>query len=532
MHGLPNVASSRSCLLRCASRTWPCRSCIGLGLMLRAVLLLTVLVHARSAPDVDARLVPPDDEPEGEKPSSSEDEKTEVVWVTEGSEAPDDKGPHMLSPEILAKAGLASPPAKSATAAKGTPTPARSAGPSGRPIDTHAKAEAVGQAPIIARVEAVPPGDDSKPAKNKKAHLRPTDIFPADDGGLASRDHDGAEIVVISDGTQEGLNEGLAAEAAAATAAAPRPDYAPLDVDEASKELVASKQQEEKLPGRQKATTDPWEVSDGPSLTDDPCELPHPPGIGDENDLNGRSRWSRFYTLRDVCVTQKMQCGGTLPTGFGIDGSSRFNPLDAFQEWLDIVPAGCNNTGKDVPREGTGLAFTVQHYRAFNPDSILHQASSSLSLDWDAAYTRGMQAKLAHTSSVLLPQFTSREQLEEKSPWLLGMLDVVLPRCVLPHLCTDGQPNLRSCENMSAPVCFDELLIHRQVGPWLRRNTTELTGPYPVGRKFFPEFSDARRFQRRAAEILGLPKCPPVYKRLTLTLAVRRDATGCASNAT
>ena len=351
----------------------------------------------------------------------------------------------------------------------------------------------------------------------KSLSAKPENIFPEDDRGLVSRadDEDGA-IEVISDGTQEGLKEGFAAQAAAITAAAPRPVYAPLDDPSNDPNIPKD---HTPLPGRQKGK----DVI--PAASGDVCTLPHPPGIGSETDPKGKPRWSRFYTLRDVCVSSRPRwCGTQLDTGFGMyrKGNQQFQPLDTTQKLLDVFPRNCTiKVPNNARHETSGLAFTVQHYRTFQADSILNQASSALSLDWDAAYTVGMMPKLAKTSTVLLPQFSSHEQLETDAPWLMGMLDVVLPKCVLPHMCPNGR-QLRACDNLTQPVCFDELLLHRQVGPWLRRFSSETD----LDRKFFPEMADARRFQRRATEVLDLPKCPPVYKRLTITLAVRRDALG------
>jgi hypothetical protein len=468
--------------------------------------LLCGLLAVQGAPDGNARLVPRE---ENKLSSSTGDDATEVVWVTEGAEEQEDKGPTMLSAQALARSGLTAPARKDEAH-----TGRRKHAEKGRAVDVHARAEVVTEG----RVEGPPGVTDPREVEKRLKTMRPGDIFPEDEESIATREADDqAEVVVISDGTQEGIKAGFAAEAAAATAAAPRPEYPVWDKE--PEELKAA-DDDSQLPGRQKA------LKEVPMPeTDDPCDLPRPPGIGSETDEKGKPRWSRFYTLRDVCVTTKPQtCGSVLPGGFGIDNSSVFEPLDALSEWLDVVPAGCKTAPRNAERQGTGLAFTIQHYRAFQPDSILHQASSALALDWDAAFTRGMQPKLAHTSSVLLPQFASREQLETTAPWMTGMFDVVLPRCVLPHACPDGKPQMRTCDNLTQSVCFDELLIHRQVGPFLRR---DLTAEWPsLGRKFFPEFSDARRFQRRAAETLGLPKCPPVYKRLTLTLAIRRDGTG------
>ena len=381
-------------------------------------------------------------------------------------------------------------------------------------VDVHATAS------ILTRGQAV--NDTKEAAKIAKAarslKARPKDIFPEDEGGLVSRADDEDEVVVITDGTQEGLYEGFAAEAAAVTAAAPRPVYSPLDNPSNDPNVPID---HTPLPGRQKAGTEVLPVASG-----DVCTLSHPAGIGSDTDSTGKPRWSRFYTLRDVCVSSRPRwCGTQLDTGFGMTrhGSNNFQPLDATQKLLDIFPRNCTiKVPANARHEATGLAFTVQHFRTFKEDSILNQASSALSLDWDAAYTVGMLPKLAKTSTVLLPQFSTREQLETEAPWLVGMLDVVLPRCVLPHLCPGGRPELRACDNLTSPVCFDELLVHRQVGPWLRRKSTE----GDLDRKFFPEMSDARRFQRRATDVLELPKCPPVYKRLTITLAVRRDALG------
>jgi hypothetical protein len=394
-------------------------------------------------------------------------------------------------------------------------------GAEGAPDDAAAAIDVHAMAPDGLRVRHRSDNDTKAQTEideaTKSLKAKPDNIFPEDDRGLVSRadDEDGV-IEVISDGTQEGLEEGFAAEAAAVTAAAPRPVYSPLDDPSNDPNIPKD---HTPLPGRQKGK----DVL--PEASGDVCTLSHPPGIGSETDSKGKPRWSRFYTLRDVCVSSRPRwCGTQLDTGFGMtrQGSQQFQPLDTTQKLLDVFPRNCTIKVPDNARhEASGLAFTVQHFRTFQSDSILNQASSALSLDWDAAYTVGMMSKLAKTSTVLLPQFSSREQLETDAPWLMGMLDVVLPKCVLPHMCPSGR-QLRTCDNLTQPVCFDELLVHRQVGPWLRRMSSE----GDLDRKFFPEMADARRFQRRAADVLELPKCPPVYKRLTITLAVRRDALG------
>ena len=394
-------------------------------------------------------------------------------------------------------------------------------GAEGAPDDAAAAIDVHAMAPDGLRVRHRSDNDTKAQTEideaTKSLKAKPDNIFPEDDRGLVSRadDEDGV-IEVISDGTQEGLEEGFAAEAAAITAAAPRPVYSPLDDPSNDPNIPKD---HTPLPGRQKGK----DVL--PEASGDVCTLSHPPGIGSETDPKGKPRWSRFYTLRDVCVSSRPRwCGTQLDTGFGMtrQGSQQFQPLDTTQKLLDVFPRNCTIKVPDNARhEASGLAFTVQHFRTFQSDSILNQASSALSLDWDAAYTVGMMSKLAKTSTVLLPQFSSREQLETDAPWLMGMLDVVLPKCVLPHMCPSGR-QLRTCDNLTQPVCFDELLVHRQVGPWLRRMSSE----GDLDRKFFPEMADARRFQRRAADVLELPKCPPVYKRLTITLAVRRDALG------
>ena len=48
-------------------------------------------------------------------------------------------------------------------------------------------------------------------------------------------------------------------------------------------------------------------------------------------------------------------------------------------------------------------------------------------------------------------------------------------------------------------------------------------------RQLFAGTSDVRRFQWRAASTLRLPDCPPPSEKLTITLAVRRDARGYAN---
>merc|ERR1719424_2450576 len=88
-------------------------------------------------------------------------------------------------------------------------------------------------APFLPRVRHRSDNDTKAQAEidqaTKSLKAKPDNIFPEDDRGLVSRadDEDGV-IEVISDGTQEGLEEGFAAEAAAVTAAAPRPVYSPL----------------------------------------------------------------------------------------------------------------------------------------------------------------------------------------------------------------------------------------------------------------------------------------------------------------
>ena len=379
----------------------------------------------------------------------------EVVWVTDGAA------------QRAAKLSLTDP---SATASEYEAANSDSNGFAvhrDEVVDTHETVPRVRRSPEREVNDTKAQAEIDQAAKSLKA--RPKDIFPEDDRGLVSRadDEDGV-IEVISDGTQEGLEEGFAAEAAAVTAAAPRPVYSPLDDPTNDPNIPKD---HTPLPGRQKAGE---EVQ--PKASGDVCTLSHPPGIGSETDPKGKPRWSRFYTLRDVCVSSRPRwCGTQLDTGFGMtrSGSKRFQPLDTTQKLLDVFPRNCTiKVPSNARHEATGLAFTVQHFRTFKADSILNQASSALSLDWDAAYTVGMLPKLAKTSTVLLPQFSSREQLESDAPWLVGMLDVVLPRCVLPHLCPNGRV-LRACDNLTQPVCFNELLVHRQVGPWLRRKSSE-----------------------------------------------------------
>ena len=268
-----------------------------------------------------------------------------------------------------------------------------------------------------------------------------------------------------------------------------------------------------------------------------PCKSPE--AIADER----TDAWSRFYVVRDVCIKGRQRCGSQPRNGFEREEQA-FNPLSVLEKWADIYELSCPGKPSDARREAKGLAFVVQHVDTFFPFNIAHQADSLLSLYSDMTSSSHMTERLANASSVLLPQFLSDESLHAW-PWLVDMLKVVLPNA------TTGERVMRTCEDLAArpPICFDELIVHRQMGPWVNKdggdrrklhkiNPELLPSPSPgpfddvrddaaeVSRMYFPSESTAKSFRQRAKEVLQLPTCPDVGKSLTLTLVVRRDARG------
>ena len=267
------------------------------------------------------------------------------------------------------------------------------------------------------------------------------------------------------------------------------------------------------------------------------CNTPSAEPVTDELDADGRPRWSRFYSVKDVCLAIRPEaCGMRLDVGFGQD-SDDFDPLHALRQWVDLFEAGCGGTPLEAVRKaGTGVALTVQHINTYNQDSLQHQAASLLAMYADA--DKDMQTRLARTTSVVLPQYSSRVQLDDEMQWLEGMLGVVLPKCVLPNKCNDGQRELYACAELAEPTCFDELIIHRQVGPWRAsheqqqeqsKQSPDAAAAMGRGRQLFANASEVRRFQWRAASTLHLPSCSPPSEKLTATLAVRRDSRGYAN---
>ena len=256
----------------------------------------------------------------------------------------------------------------------------------------------------------------------------------------------------------------------------------------------------------------------------------HP--ITEALDAKGRPNWSRFYSVKNVCVAPRagwLGCGTRLEAGFDDDASGDFDPLNALRQWLDLFESGCGGTPLEgVRKESAGLAFTVQHINAYNEESIQHQGASLLAMFGDAGEDKEMQKRLARVTSVVLPQYASREQLAGEMQWLTGMLGVVLPKCVS-NKCKEGQRELHACAELAEPVCFDELIVHRQVGPWSASHgkaQKEKEAADMRNRQLFASAADVRRFQWRAASTLKLPECPPPSEKLTVTMAVRRDARG------
>ena len=142
------------------------------------------------------------------------------------------------------------------------------------------------------------------------------------------------------------------------------------------------------------------------------CNTPSAEPVTDELDADGRPRWSRFYSVKDVCLAIRPEaCGMRLDVGFGQD-SDDFDPLHALRQWVDLFEAGCGGTPLEAVRKaGTGVALTVQHINTYNQDSLQHQAASLLAMYADA--DKDMQTRLARTTSVVLPQYSSRVQLRE-----------------------------------------------------------------------------------------------------------------------
>jgi len=250
-------------------------------------------------------------------------------------------------------------------------------------------------------------------------------------------------------------------------------------------------------------------------------------------DAKGRPSWSRFYSVKNVCVAPRPDaCGTRLEAGFDEDDDSDdFDPLNALRQWLELFESGCGGTPLEgVREESAGLAFTVQHINAYNEESIQHQAAALFAMFGDAGDDKEMQKKLARVTSVVLPQYKGREQLAGEMQWLTGMLGVVLPKCVS-NKCREGQRELHACAELAEPVCYDELIVHRQVGPWSASHGKAKAKKTDAAvdmrnRQLFASAGDVRRFQWRAGSTLKLPECASPSKRLTLTMAVRRDARG------
>ena len=203
---------------------------------------------------------------------------------------------------------------------------------------------------------------------------------------------------------------------------------------------------------------------EGPLLPERQCTSINAKPITEALDADGKPSWSRFYSVKNVCVAPRPEaCGTRLEAGFDDDSSGDFDPLHALRQWVDLFESGCGGTPLEgVRKESTGLAFTVQHINSYNQESIQHQAASLLAMFGDAGEDKEMQKQLARVSSVVLPQYASREQLQDEMQWLTGMLGVVLPKCVNPK-CKDNQRELHACAELAEPVCFDELIVHRQV---------------------------------------------------------------------
>lgn len=203
------------------------------------------------------------------------------------------------------------------------------------------------------------------------------------------------------------------------------------------------------------------------------CNVPTAEPITPAKDADGKLRWSRFYSVKHVCVAPRPKaCGSRLEASFDQAEQGEFDPLHALTQWVDLFEAGCGGTPLEALRkESTGLAFTVQHINTYNQDSMQHQAASLLALygDGNAGEDKEMQARLARATSVLLPQYSSKGQLQEEAQWLVDMLGVVLPKCVLPNKCKEGQRELQACNELAEPICFDELIVHRQVRTPARR---------------------------------------------------------------
>ena len=267
-----------------------------------------------------------------------------------------------------------------------------------------------------------------------------------------------------------------------------------------------------------------------------PCKSPA--ALADER----TDAWSHFYVVRDVCVSGRTRCGTQPSNGFG-DNDAVFNPLSVFERWLDFYERSCPELPKDARQEAFGLAFVVQHVDTFFPFNIGHQADSLLSLYSDMQLRPHVEQRLAKASTVLMPQFANSSGLQTEWPWLVDMLKIVLPNK------PDGsERQLRACDELAnrPPICFDELVIHRQVGPWIntggranreldyqdarQRRVDQPQAVVPeVHRTYFPSIDFARSFHTRAAEVLQLETCPGLGHWLTLTLVVRRDARGYAN---
>ena len=308
--------------------------------------------------------------------------------------------------------------------------------------------------------------------------------------------------------------------------------FEPPDIEAVLRQLQA-----EIPPWLQAQSPPPLHADQDPNVKLDRGPCKSPTALADER----TDAWSHFYVLRDVCVSGRTRCGTQPQNGFG-DDDPVFNPLSVFERWLDFYERGCPEKPKDYRQEAFGLAFVVQHVDTFFPFNIGHQADSLLSLYSDMQLRPHVERRLAKASSVLMPQFANTSGLQTDWPWLVDMLKIVLPNT------TDGgERQLRACDELAnrPPICFDELVIHRQVGPWIntggrasreldyqneRRRRVDPQGDVPeVHRTYFPNLGFAQSFHKRAAEVLQLKACPGFGNWLTLTLVVRRDARGYAN---
>ena len=306
--------------------------------------------------------------------------------------------------------------------------------------------------------------------------------------------------------------------------------FEPPDIEAVLRQLQAE------IPWPEALTPPPLHADPNINFDRGPCKSPA--ALADER----TDAWSHFYVLRDVCVSGRTRCGTQPSNGFG-DEDTVFNPLSVFERWLDFYQRSCPDKPKDARQEAFGLAFVVQHVDTFFPFNIGHQADSLLSLYSDMLLRPHVEQRLAKASTVLMPQFANSSGLQTDWPWLVDMLKIVLPNT------TDGsERQLRACDELAnkPPICFDELVIHRQVGPWINtggrgsreldyQNERQRRVDQPqvvvpdVHRTYFPSLDFAQSFHKRAAEVLQLETCPGFGNWLTLTLVVRRDARGYAN---